>query len=295
MRFEFPMNGENQSLTDELRGRAPGSFVSTDDGTVHYEIGGPQNAPVVVLVHGFSVPYFIWDPTFEALVEAGFRVLRYDLFGRGYSDRPFVKYDIDLFTRQLAQLLDELSIDQCRAVCGLSMGGVVSANFAIQNHDRVEKLVLIDPAGFPEDMPAVYHLVMLPGLGEIFFGAMSPSGFEKLVGGSMFDPAEVELVADRYQAQITIKGFRRALLSTLREKIVVEGAPIYRELGRHKELEVLLFWGTEDRTIPFHFHKVFLSLVPQTSFYPVEGAGHVPHIQRADQVNSVLREFLNDE
>jgi pimeloyl-ACP methyl ester carboxylesterase len=54
-----------------------------------------------VLIPGFSVPYVIWDPTFEDLVEKGFRVLRYDLFGRGYSDRPDAIYDLELFDRQL--------------------------------------------------------------------------------------------------------------------------------------------------------------------------------------------------
>lgn len=295
MPFEFPMNGERLFLTDEVRKDAPGNFISTPDGTVHYQIGGPEGAPVVVLVHGFSVPYFIWDPTYEFLINAGFRTLRFDLFGRGYSDRPFERYDLDFFTRQLAQLLDALGIETCRAVMGLSMGGVISANFAVQHSERVEKLVLVDPGGFPEEMPAVYHVVMLPGLGELFFGALSPSGFEKLVGGSMFDPAEVELVIERYRAQIAIKGFRRALLSTLREKVVVTGVPIYRQLGQLKDVAVQLFWGTEDRTIPFHFSKALLSLVPQTRFHPVEGAGHVPHIQYPEIVNPALLDFLNDE
>jgi pimeloyl-ACP methyl ester carboxylesterase len=49
------------------------------NGVVHYELTGSEDAPVVVLVHGFSVPCYVWDPTFEALTEAGFRVLRYDL------------------------------------------------------------------------------------------------------------------------------------------------------------------------------------------------------------------------
>ena len=65
----FRFRGESQVLDAEARSSAPGRFVDLPDGVVHYEMGGPLNAQTVVLVHGFSVPYYIWDPTFEALVE----------------------------------------------------------------------------------------------------------------------------------------------------------------------------------------------------------------------------------
>ena len=107
---------------------------------------GPENGRPVVLVHGFSSPYFIFDTTFEFLVNSGFRVLRYDLFGRGYSDRPRTDYNIHLFVRQLKDLLDALGFKQVNLV-GLSMGGAISAAFISQYPDHVSRQVLIDPAG----------------------------------------------------------------------------------------------------------------------------------------------------
>ena len=92
---------ESRVLDDEARRSVAGDFIRLPDGMVHYELDGPPDGQAVVLVHGFSVPYYIWDPTFPALVAAGFRVLRYDLFGRGYSDRPDLPYTMDLFVRQL--------------------------------------------------------------------------------------------------------------------------------------------------------------------------------------------------
>ena len=64
------------------------------------------SASVVVLAAGFSVPYYIWDPTFKALTGAGFRVLRYDYYGRGYSDRPAIPFTDEMYVGQLHQLLD---------------------------------------------------------------------------------------------------------------------------------------------------------------------------------------------
>src|ERR1043166_1433761 len=83
---------EHVQLTDEVRRFVPGSFARLADGITHYEFAGPPDAAIVVLIHGFSIPDYLLDPPFPALVSSGFRVLRYDLFGRGYSDRPDVTY-----------------------------------------------------------------------------------------------------------------------------------------------------------------------------------------------------------
>jgi hypothetical protein len=73
---------EQLELNASVRASAPGSFVALNDGYTHYEIGGKAGNRVVVLAAGATVPYYIWDPTFTALTEAGFRVLRYDYYGR---------------------------------------------------------------------------------------------------------------------------------------------------------------------------------------------------------------------
>ena len=295
MPIEFPMRGETRSLTPELRENLPGAFVRLPDGVTHYQLAGPEGAPLAVLVHGFSVPYFIWDPTFDFLVQSGYRVLRFDLFGRGYSDRPHLRYNLDLFTRQLSGLLDALGITKCRAVFGLSMGGVVAANFAVKFPDRLEKLVLVDPAGFPLDVPAAFKFLLAPGVGEAVFGLLSEKRLEAVIGGSLFDPSEVALVIDRYRPQMRIRGFRRALLSTIRAGVADDGISIYRDLGRLEDLPVLLLWGDQDKAVPIQFSRVFLSLVPHTQFHRICGAGHIPHYQQAEQVNPIIGEFLSDE
>ena len=140
----FPYLGETKELNESTRKEADGSFITLTDGVTHYELGGPENGKPVVLVHGFSVPYFIFDTTFEFLVNSGFRVLRYDLFGRGFSDRPHVNYNIHLFVRQLKDLLDALEFKQSKP--GRAFHGRTDHNsFISQYPDYVSKHVLIDP------------------------------------------------------------------------------------------------------------------------------------------------------
>src|SRR6476646_6649782 len=132
---------EQRELDEAVRARMPGLFAKLSDGYTHYEIGGPPNGRVVVLAAGFSVPYYIWDPTFAALTGAGFRVLRYDYYGRGYSDRPDIPFTQDLYVRQLTQLLEFLHITQPVDLAGLSFGGSVITTIADRHPSRVRSLV----------------------------------------------------------------------------------------------------------------------------------------------------------
>ena len=293
MKIEFPMRGETKYLTPEIRASLPGDFIPLQDGIVHYELCGPEDAPLVVLVHGFSVPYFIWDPTFEALTRAGFRVLRYDLYGRGYSDRPHVRYDKTLFTRQLKELLDTLGCKTCRAVVGLSLGGVIAANFTVCYPGQVEKLMLVDPAGFPVDIPPAFKLLLVPGLGEVLFGLMNGERLENSLAEDLYDPEHVKKFVNLYRPPMQYKGFRRSLISTFRSGLVENGLDIYRQLGKMENPPVLLLWGEKDVTVPFKYSKNLISLVPRAQFHPIPDSGHIPHYEQASTVNPIILEFLN--
>src|ERR1700712_364259 len=106
----FKGNIEKKDLTDADRKGTSGKYIKLSAGTTHYELAGPDTGKVVILVHGFSVPYFIWDGTFEYLVKQGFRVLRYDMYGRGFSDRPDVVYNQSLYQTQLLDLINQLHL-----------------------------------------------------------------------------------------------------------------------------------------------------------------------------------------
>ena len=145
-------NREWRSLSDDVRRVAGGSFVRLSEGVVHYDLGGPPEGPPVVLVHGVSIPMYVWDSTFEALTRAGFRVLRYDLYGRGYSDRPEGAYDRARFVRQLDELIAAVDLTPPVSIVGLSMGGAVSAAYGASHPEKVDKVVLIAPLNRPQDI-----------------------------------------------------------------------------------------------------------------------------------------------
>jgi pimeloyl-ACP methyl ester carboxylesterase len=292
MNWDFIYRGETRQLDDATRRTATsGSFIKLSDGFTHFELDGALHGQPVVLIHGFSVPYFIWDPTFNALISAGFRVLRYDLYGRGFSDRPKINYNIDLFVRQLCDLLDGLEIQNVDLI-GLSMGGAIASAFTVASPRRVVRLVLIDPIGvLSMPLGLLYKAASLPGLSELLLGLVDTGMMIDALASDLFDPSLVKLFRDRYSAQMQIKGYKRALLSTLRNK-TVDGFPgVYEQLGRLKT-PILLFWGRNDQTLPLEQSDSLLKVITQTEFHIIDNCGHIPHYERPEMVNPILLHFL---
>jgi pimeloyl-ACP methyl ester carboxylesterase len=292
MNWDFIYRGETRDLDDATRKRATsGTFIRLSDGYTHYELGGSPKGEPVVLIHGFSVPYFIWDPTFQALASLGFCVLRYDLFGRGFSDRPRVDYDINLFVRQLLDLLDGLSLSQVNLI-GLSMGGAIASAFTVNSPQRVYRLALIDPIGVqPIPLNPLYRAALLPGISEILLWLAGTGKMFSGLASGVYDTKHVGQFQGQFRAQMQIKGFRRAILSTLRNKMADGFPEIYEQLAG-LQVPILLLWGTDDQTLPLEQGKSLLRLIPRAEFQVIEDCGHIPHYEKPDFVNPILTRFL---
>jgi len=291
----FPYPGENTELNETVRsGVDSGAFIRLSQGVTHYQLAGPADGPVVVLVHGFSVPYFIFDPTFEFLAGAGYQVLRYDLFGRGWSDRPNTTYDIHLFVRQLEDLLAALHLDRVNLL-GLSMGGPISTAFIVRNPQRVVRHILIDPAGGKAvGLSKILAVAKLPLIGEATLGLLGSENMVKSIASDFFAPALIEEFQARYRVQMQFKGFKRAILSTLRSGMLDSFINSYRTVGQLGR-PTLLLWGCQDTTVPFEHSEIIRSAIPQARFVPVEDCGHLPHFEKPEIVNPILNEFLQTD
>ncbi len=280
---------ETLALDEAARRGVSGSFVRLASGVVHYELAGPAGPRTVVMVHGGSVPYYIWDPTFEALVRAGFRVLRYDLYGRGWSDRPDAIYNADLFDGQLEQLLDALAITGPVDVVGLSMGGPISAAFANRHSERVRTVSLFDPIYGRWLTPPL--ALRLPVFNDFYFCVRIVPRMRESQRKDVVHPERYPDHFAKYETQLHYKGFRRAILSTVRDYLSVDNTPEYARLGRSGK-PVLLLWGKADKEVPFALSDDTRKAVPQAEFHPIEDAAHIPSYEHPEVVNPILIEFL---
>jgi pimeloyl-ACP methyl ester carboxylesterase len=292
--YYLARNPERESLDDAARKAAPGRFIQLSDGVTHYKLDGPDSGRTVVLVHGFSVPLYIWDSTAVALAAAGYRVLRYDEYGRGWSDRPMVDYTADLYDRQLTELLDSLRITDRVDIGGVSMGGWVTATFAGRHANRTRSLILVDPVASAGTRASPTFSSRLRGVPLVGAYVFQTTDVPKMADGQASDfanPKQFPDWADRYRSQVRYRGFGHALLSTRRAQSRVDLDSVYRMVDR-ASIPVLLVWGTEDHTVPFARNARVRAAISRAEFHQIQGAGHLPILEQASLTDSLILEFL---
>lgn len=279
-------------LNEEARKAAPGKFVQLSQGMVHYEIAGPDTARTIVLIHGLATPSFIWDNNYEALLTSGFRVLRYDHYGRGFSDRPDVVYDVNLYDQQLLELLQKLEIKPPVDLVGLSMGGAVATIFTDRHPEMVAGLGLIAPAGFPINEPLTIKLARIPVLGDYLMAVVGDRVVLAGVKDAFIEPDKLPAFEEQFKVQLQYAGFQRAVLSTLRHMDMHNLSDNYFRVGKQNR-SVLLLWGHQDRVLPFSHSELVKEAIPHLELRAISTAGHNLNYENPEIVNPMLVEFLS--
>jgi len=279
-------------LTPEVRSRLPGEFVELSQGVTHYQWHGPEDGRKVVLVHGGTQAGYVWDRVSESLARAGFRVLCYDHYGRGYSDRPETAYDVDLYDRQLTELLETVWSKEPVDLVGYSQGAGIAAVFMDRNSERVRKLVLIAPAGFPVNLPFSAKLVLVPFLGDRLIDVFGRKILMRDAGRALKDRKLLPKVQAQLQEQLKYKGYLPALLSMLRRYPLHNLTGVYARAARH-HIPTLIVWGDADETVPFAHSENACATMPEAELQVLPGSTHSVVYEEPEKLNPVLIDFLS--
>ena len=266
-------------------------FIDLPDGTVHYRLEGPADGPLVVLVHGFSTPSFVWNDYFDPLTRAGYRVLAYDNYGRGFSDRAKGPYNADLMDRELVNLLDAIAPDTNIDLVGYSMGGSIATIFAARHGTRVRSLTLIAPAGLGVATSPNVEMIKRPMIGDWIVRLFGLKIFHDAAAEeAKLAPNPARFLAD-FDRQMDYSGFGEALLSTLRHYPLGTSEVAYREAGQSPR-PVMVIWGEADVTVPFLYSKKLMELMPNTKLYSYEKLGHSIGFSQTPLITRRLLDFL---
>ncbi len=246
----FVREAMKPQMNDQYRKAAPGEFSLLSQGVTHYRWTGAARGPVIVCAHGLTTPSKVWDSIATGLAQLGFRVLVYDLYGRGFSDRPKGRQNAEFFLRQLEDLLNDQGVEDDITLLGYSMGGSIAAAFAARHPDRLRRLILLAPAGmghnlgraaqFARDMPVLGDWAMLAG-----FARTHRQGTEQERDLS----TSVEGIVDYQQQELDWRGFVPAVLSSMRGILARNMQDEHRRIGR-SDVPVLAIWGQDDAVIP---------------------------------------------
>lgn len=285
-------NPEKRTLDAAARTMLPGKFVQLSQGITHFEDSGPEDARVVILAHGASVPLYIWDSTAVALANAGFRVIRYDRYGFGYSDRPNVAYDSTMFVRQLDELANALGLSMPFDLMGLSFGGFVTAQYVQAHPDRVRTLTLVDPVATSSSAPWYLRAASAtPLLREWFWQVVAVPAAANGQSGDFLHPEHFPGWVDRYRPQLVYRGVGRAMQRTRSSAAHVDYKTLYEKVGQ-SGVPVMLIWGKQDPVVAFSNSAMIRAAIPSVNFLPVDSSGHLPHMEQSSFVHERMLVFL---
>lgn len=276
-------------MSARARRAAPGKFVQLSNGIVHYQWHGPENGPVLVMIHGLTTPSFVWRNQLSALTGAGHRLLVFDHFGRGFSDRPYATYDMAFYVQEIDDLLEKLAVPAGFNLLGYSMGGGIAAHYAALRRDRINRLILLAPAGLLTSEPN--WIARWPVIGDL---AMFLFGGWSLRRGSKRTATTEGVDADMIALQCRetrFAGFGAAVLSSLRHVIYRDQTDIHHTL-LDRSVPVLALFGTADDVIPIDCAMRLRTINRSAQIVEIDGAGHSLVTTHAKQVNRAVLEFL---
>jgi pimeloyl-ACP methyl ester carboxylesterase len=262
----------------------PQSGMAEVNGTkLYYETAG--KGPAVVLVHGGLVDSRQWDDQMKEFAKHH-RVVRYDLRGFGRSaaaPQPFSHIE------DLRALMDFLKIERATVV-GLSLGGIIAADIALEHPERVDRLVLVG-AGLrgdkqPPDKDAMKaYEAAIKGIAEEFVNVIMKSGLYAAVREGT--PAYSRL------RQMMLENFKA--LSTLAPGFLKYPAqPTIERLGQIKAPTLVIIGGEDAQSLK-NVADTLAAGIPGARKVVIPGASHHPPVERPNEFNKAVLSFLKEK
>ncbi|HXX27840.1 MAG TPA: alpha/beta fold hydrolase [Terriglobales bacterium] len=234
--------------------------------------------PAVILLHGLGAVKEIWTANWEAL-SAGHHVYALDQIGFGHSDKPLLEYKIATWVDFLHGFMQSENIHQATLV-GNSLGGWIALEFAAQHPEMVDRLVLVDSAG----------LAWGQGGPVIDLNPSSIAGWRTLLEALFYDK---KMVSDQFVLRVFTDHMRNNDGYTIERALAGFALAQFEDdkLGSI-HLPTLVVWGREDELISVTRAEKFRNGIPGAKLVVFEQCGHVPQLEKPDDFNRAVLDFL---
>ena len=248
---------------------------------IHYVEAG--SGPTVILLHGLGGSSQGWQLNIAPLAEK-FHVVVPDQIGFGKSDKPLVNYRIRTYVDFLDQFCKQLKIERATLV-GNSMGGWIAAAFTAAFPDRVDKLVLVDAAGYapPKDFDT-----------RTFFG-LNPTtreGMKVLVAKVFYNKAfQTDAAIDMAMAARLAAGDGFTIKSITES--IIRGEDFLDDAVKTIKRPTLIIWGREDGLVPLAEGERFNKDIAGSKLVVFDQCGHAPNFEKAAEFNAAVIKFLS--
>jgi pimeloyl-ACP methyl ester carboxylesterase len=275
-----------QPSLDELRVNGRGRYLPLRAGLTHVIEEGQDDQAAILLVHGATVPAWEFDRLIPHLRAAGWRTIRFDLFGHGLSDRPAVRYDFNFFLQQALEVLDGISSHRPLTLLGHSFGAALAAAMASQRPERIERLVLVAP--LLDFMANSFwgQVFSLPGIGGLMMRRVGLPVLERR-RARRYQAIGAEDLTRRFVSEARAPGYADALASMFANRTLGPQREHYQRLQASTH-EIFVVAGSADRVVPLRDVDEVRSLLPTHEYRQIENAQHNLLLTHPELVTSVL-------
>ncbi|KPA10864.1 Diacylglycerol O-acyltransferase [Candidatus Magnetomorum sp. HK-1] len=267
--------GVKSKSFDELVQKYTGKdskFIDINGIKVHYCDQG--EGPTIVLLHGMLASLQTWDDWVESL-GAHYRIIRLDIPGFGLTDH-FENFTKDVCVDFLNQFFEALDLEKVD-IAGNSIGGYIAWNYALKYPEKVNKLVLIDSVGYPQDLPRIVNFVNIPGMKKLASRITPRIFIEKNIKEIYGDKSKVtdELI-DLYHDMLINQQNRGVFIDFFR-LLKKESSSILLSEGINEiKAPTLLMWGKNDPWVPVTVVKDWERDLASSKTILYDGVGHLP-------------------
>lgn len=260
-----------RSLSD-LRQEAGGRYLQLAQGLTHLVDEGREGRSTILLVHGATVPHWEFDLLVPHLRATASRIVRFDLFGHGLSDRPSVRYDFDMFLGQALAVVDALRPAHPLTLLGHSFGAAIAAAIADERPAIVGRLVLVAPLLDFMRGSLWAKAFALPGVGSPLMRRIGLPALERR-RERRYAAIGADHLTPRFVAQARAPGYAEALASMFANGALGDQRERYRRL-HSGEREIVVVAGAADRVVPLHDVAGVRALLPRHRYLEIAGAEH---------------------
>jgi pimeloyl-ACP methyl ester carboxylesterase len=281
-------------MTNSYRRAALGrpEFIEVEK-NVRLHVSDLGEGSPIILIHGWPLSDAMYEYQYAALIKNGFRAIGITLRGFGLSDKPYGRYDYDVFAQDIKVVLQELQIDN-GVLCGFSFGGTTVIRFASKyNSGHISKLALFGAAAPCEvrrdDFPYGLPVAVLNSLIELN-SVNRPQLIQEF--GKLFAATETALpkgITD-WLASIQLQSSQYAMGQGL---LMIRDSDLRADLGKIT-IPTAIFHGKLDRLCPFDLAEELHHGIANSKLIAFENSGHALFLEECQKFNDELIKFIKD-
>ncbi|MCB9233169.1 MAG: alpha/beta hydrolase [Bacteroidia bacterium] len=267
-------------------------FVEIDGYRIHYRDEGSGEGLPIVLLHGMAASLFVWND-WVRILSTRHRVIRLDMPGFALSDpiKPQTEIGVPFFVDKIEKFLRALGIQECNLV-GNSLGGWIAWEFSTYFPDMVNKLTLLNAAGYVtrETRPPSVGILSSPKIMHLVRTGVPKMLVKMLIRQSYGDPKKLKKeFVERHYTLTNREGNLASLFRIANTEISPDSERI-----QTVQIPTLIMWGSKDRVIDIKDAHRFAKDIPHNKLVIYEKVGHIPMVEIPEQSAADLEAFLSN-